>query len=365
MKLKKLLCILLCAVICVTTLVSCGEGGIGSWSGAYGEPEPPREEIALNMYIIVGEGTTKNAITTVQNMINQYTKSNFSTILTVHYLTEAEYEDKVMADIAADKTNTPIGGAVPEVDILLVTSADMMDQLMDGQYLLDLTSYFNTDTYGKLNTNIAESLLLASKIDGKFYCVPNNHVVGSYEYLVINKAKAEELNYGPKTITTYDTMEKCQELCDAIAANGDTVEDFVYEIKNGKYEDKAAIEASGEWVCNIVKKPVVTAEEAFASAFAVSSTIDEKNAERCFEILYALNMDVYFRNLLQYGVNVTNYTIDENEVVTRKINDENNAYNMNILYTGNLFKAYFCEELGWTKTAKTNGEAQNNDSTAN
>ena len=227
------------------------------------------------------------------------------------------------------------------------------------------SEFFNSDTYGTLNTNIAESLLAASKIDNKFYCVPNNHVVGAYEYLVINKDKAEELNFGPKTITTYDTYDKSADLRAAIEANGDTVSDYVYLIEDGKYEDKAAIEASGEWVCNIVSKPVATAAEAFSSAFAISSTIDAEYADRCFEILFALNMDTYFRNLLQYGVNVTNYTIDDNEVVTRKINDENNAYNMNLLYTGNVFKAYYCEELGWTKDAKTYGEAQNLDSTFN
>ena len=32
---------------------------------------------------------------------------------------------------------------------------------------------------------------------------------------------------------------------------------------------------------------------------------------------------------------------------------------MDLLYTGDIFKAYFCEELGWNEAAKADYAAQN------
>ena len=353
-------------VICALTLISCGEGELGAWKDKYDYEKEVREEIELHMYIIVGEGTTSNAITTVQNMINQYTESNFKTTLTVHYLTASEYEDTLKEHLAADKKGEKVGNADAQVDILLVTNEALMNELMDGSYLADLTEFYDSDTYGTINTNIAESLLDAARVDGKLYCVPNNHVVGNYEYLVINKTMAEELNYGPLTLASYTTYEATAALrADMASKKGlsqNEIDANVYVKSDGMYEDKAEIEASGEWICNIVSKPVATAAEVYSSAFAISSTTEY--SERCFEIIFALNMQAEFRNLLQYGVNITNYTIDEDGVVTRKLDDENNAYNMNLLYTGTVFKAYYCEELGWTEAAKTNGEAQNANSRA-
>ena len=50
----------------------------------------------------------------------------------------------------------------------------------------------------------------------------------------------------------------------------------------------------------------------------------------------------------------------ENGVVTRLGGD--NAYNMNLLYTGDVFKAYYCEELGWNETNYNNWFNQNEES---
>ena len=75
------------------------------------------------------------------------------------------------------------------------------------------------------------------------------------------------------------------------------------------------------------------------------------------EILYTINADKTVRNLLQYGVENTHYTLtDDNYIVPT----ENNSYNMNLLYTGDMFNAYYCEK--WTKDMAVNGDKQNSQS---
>ena len=62
---------------------------------------------------------------------------------------------------------------------------------------------------------------------------------------------------------------------------------------------------------------------------------------------------------MQYGVQDINYTISEDKVVT--LNPEN-LYVMDLLYTGDLFKAYYCEAYDWTSEDRENRFIQNEES---
>ena len=73
--------------------------------------------------------------------------------------------------------------------------------------------------------------------------------------------------------------------------------------------------------------------------------------------------DHYFRNLLLYGVEFTNYLTDANGNVV-SYTEGDNVYNMNPIYTGNLFYALYSEQKGWNKTVKNNGKSQNDESVA-
>ena len=341
--------------MCVMALASCGDESLGSELPDLKDKIETSEikEITLEMYVIVGEGTTDNAIATVQNMINQHTELEYKVRLSMHYLTAEEYYETVMSDINASKGENPAKFA----DIVLVNSEAMMLELHEAGLLTDLTTYFDSKSYGTLNRSITEALLDASLIDGKHYSVPNNRVLGNYEYLIVKQSAAENLNFGPLTVAEYKSLEDAAELIAAMNDNGVSVEDNIKYITDGMYEDKAEYEAEG-WVCNIAKRPTVTSEMAHSSAFVITSTC--RYPARAFEILFELNSDEYFRNLVQYGVKETNYTIEDGKV--KRFLDGDNAYNMNILYTGNLFTAYYCDDFGWTKDVAANGNNQNADS---
>ena len=126
-------------------------------------------------------------------------------------------------------------------------------------------------------------------------------------------------------------------------------------ITDGKYETKVELEAQG-MSCVILEKPQVTKADAYASAFAITTDCDEENYERAMEIIYEINTNVHFRNLLQYGVKNTNYTIDDNNFITFIEGDS--SYKMNLLYTGDLFIAYYVDGV-YTPDTKKNGEKQN------
>lgn len=206
-----------------------------------------------------------------------------------------------------------------------------------------------------------------------YYTVPNSRTLGEYKYLVIDRTKAHFYHYSDTDLRAMSSFADAQDLCTKISNDGEDPSLYVYET-TGIYADKAKLEAQGK-ICNVISKPTVTTEDAFASAFAISSaligkTVDENGntvadyskVNRAMNIIFALHNDLYLRNLLQYGVKNTNYEIDDNNVVTR-FDGENTRYEMNLLYTGAYDMAYYCEALGHTKATVESAKQQNSDAT--
>lgn len=117
----------------------------------------------------------------------------------------------------------------------------------------------------------------------------------------------------------------------------------------------------------MMENPRATTASVFDSMFAVSELSSEDI--RAMEIITYLNTDVEFRNLLQYGVENTNYTL--NTVIKEKdgvdeeyyyvTETENNLYKMDVNKTGNAFIAYPTTEEGIDELEY--GKMQNLDAT--
>ncbi len=395
---KKIICMAICALLLCFLLVSCDEDvvtGAQNELDKLGFQETVIEDVELDFYIIVGESTTENAMVTVEFLINQYLEEKFNTTLDIHYLTEAEYADTVTNDLALEGED--------KADIVLINSVGLFDTLYESNLLANITKQFDSTAYGQLNKKVCHSLIEASimyesvqgvnSLQPMNYCVPNNHVIGEYNYILINKKVAEDLSFGSnKTnkITSRDA-EATQEFIERVETFGGqfgyTVEESI-KFVTGTYADKALYEAQG-YICNPDGTaenpngyPVVNRAEAFSSAFAiarhekderyangnvdseVSSTIrNEYNNyyNRCMDIIYALNTDEYLRNLLQYGASGTCYSLDDDGNVV-SFTEGTGVYEMNLLYTGNVFIAYYCPAIGWTKEVAEYGQPQNDDS---
>ena len=260
---KKILSLILCLAMACAFLVSCGDGEIGDYIKNYPETDNTVERLDLNLYIVTGDSTTENAKVSVSTRIAGYTKTDYSTVLNVHYVSAASYEKTVNDAIKNGGQNTP--------HIILITSKAMFDTLHSatgGSKLVDLTEYYASKAYGRLNTQIAESLLDASRIDGKLYTVPNNHVVAEYEYLVINKEVAvQTLHYTNEEISGYKSLADAQELIAEMEAAGYQNVSELVRVVSGPYELRETL--SVDSFCNVIKVPTVTSEEAFSSAFAI------------------------------------------------------------------------------------------------
>ena len=398
---KKLLAMILCLAMTMLLLVGCVEDEIGGDLDGYKDKYSPslRKNIELDFYIVYEEGTTENAIVTVERMINSHLSDQYKTTLDMHYLTMDEYEETVLADV--QKTGED------RADIVLVIGKDMFDALYSDHALANLSvspkqlggdgsGFLGTTKYGKLNTQISTTLLNASLIKEQRttyqdvpydvynrYTIPNNHVIGSYEYVLINKEAARAVNFGNDKLSAMLTYESTEELRAALASYGVYDVDECVKVAVGMYSDKALYESQG-YFCNISRYPTVDAEEAFLSSFAIVraendlSYLETKDPspkdegivkdtsyldhyDRCMEVIYALNTDVYFRNLIMYGVKGTNHSVDDNGSIV-PYTDGPGVYNMNLLYTGDVFKANFCEVMNWNSAAKLNGEEQNKQS---
>lgn len=398
---KKLLSLMLCIVFVCCTLVGCGQDIIGEYLENYNTNQVTDDKIEkLNFYIITGDNTSAEAKITVPQNINAYLKEKYEIELNIVYCTASEYESTLTA--AMNKTNE-----AERPDIILINTKDMFMDLYEG--LVPLNDFYNHRDFKKINTIVDKTLLAASSViysaDGTptYYTVPNNHVVGEYKYVVINKAMARDtLHFSNEEIANMTTEESLEELVAAISAyyNSDscnselTEEEFIAQyvkFVNGSYADKTLLEynvananeitadSSTVNFVNINSYPNATADEAFSSAFAIVKHLDdgENNSEekqasldshytKCMKIIYALNTDAQLKNMLQYGYVGTNYRFVKNHKNenTNYITLEKGAevvYQMNPVYTGNLFISYYCEELGWNETIHNNILKQNAD----
>ena len=396
---KKLLSLMLCIVLVCLALVGCSEDVIGEYLPNYQTGGVTDDQIEkLNFYIITGENTSSDAIITVPQNINTYLKEKYHIELNIEYLTEfsTENQEKPYADMVYDAMNTTVEDNRP--DIVLINSADMFDKLYADNELLALNTapfdFYNGD-FRSLNKTVDPSLLAASLIDNAYYTVPNNHVIGHYEYIVIDKTMARDiLHFSPDELADMTTEESLEELKNAIIAYDSTldVNDYVKVITDGYYTDYETLQyvnlQSGETskskvnFVNIKAYPNATKEQAFLSAFAIVKHLDDdgdptkyseekvallnKHYTKCMKIIYALNNDAEFKNMLQYGYVGTNYSFVTNEknentnYITLNTN-KTVRYEMNNIHTGDPFISYYCESISWNETIHNNWLRQNAD----
>ena len=396
---KKLLSLLLCIVLVCLALVGCKEDVIGEYLPNYQTGSVTDDQIEkLNFYIITGEGTSAEAMITVPQNINTYLKEKYHIELNIHYLTEfaTETQVKSYADTVYEDMNTTVEQDRP--DVILINGADMFDKLYADNELLALNTapfdFYNGD-FRSLNKDIDPSLLSASLVSNAYYTVPNNHVIGHYEYIVIDKTMARDtLHFSNEEIEAMTTEESLEELKNAITAYDNTldVNDYVKVITDGYYTDYEALqylnlknnESSDSKVnfVNIKAYPNATKEQAFLSAFAIVKQLDDdgdptkyseekvailnNHSTTCMRIIYALNSDPELKNMLQYGYVGTNYSFVTNEkhentnYITLNTN-QTVRYEMNNIHTGNPFISYYCEAKSWNEATHSNWLKQNAD----
>lgn len=111
-----------------------------------------------------------------------------------------------------------------------------------------------------------------------------------------------------------------------------------------------------DYYMNVIEYPRIDEEQVFGNMLGVS--VFSRNLQRSMEIITYLNTNSELRNILQYGIEGVNYTVNTTEK-GKTITRLNEDYMLDLEATGNVFVAY--PEEGMAADAWTYGKNQNKD----
>ncbi len=264
---KRVVCVLLCGVMLFTGAVF---GGCASNSGSNSTGDATsdtskdntnteRSSMTLSLWVPTSADTTKEAISAVEEAINQLTQAEYDTAIKLYAIPENEYDAKVKEHIetittrrkeedqaAIDKRKQEIAdaqnGISAEATVADTTAA--ADAKTDGEYSLvvpsaegyanieknqmdiflihgtsDYDYYANNYYIESLNEELSGNakillsyiypdFLTAAEIDGSVYGIPNNHAIGKYTYFLVNKRLVAEEYLDPTQLTSIGACEQ-------------------------------------------------------------------------------------------------------------------------------------------------------------
>lgn len=227
---KRILSLLLCAVMLIPMMLTgCGDGG-------YSTVQLKQNPITLTIYTITDEKTTDEGLKQAQDAINEITEYDFNTRIVLKAFTADEYRDMLMADIEEAAANyeepedtlpvdTTAGDEGEEegitteskvfverdeivypdlngtqVDIVLINSIDLYNDLVQNGHIQSLDVDLQNDA--KIINKFVNPIFTDATVgvDEMHYAVPNNRLVGEYEYLLLNKKLVDSYYYSPEDI---------------------------------------------------------------------------------------------------------------------------------------------------------------------
>ena len=233
---KKFTCLLLCLVAMLSLMF----GGCGEEDGTDLENETSaRKAVTVNMWLISEKEVSAETEALVEEAFNELTQSKYTTKVDFIFLTEDEYFDTLDAKLAAaaeNKANEDPGiflpGLAEETTEAVETTAEMIVNEL-GQRLLKypdveehqidiiflagqerLQQYIQEGKLSAMDTNlnstskvlkdyIYPSFLEQIKYEKSTYAIPNNHLIGEYTYLLVNKDLAEKYYIDVSKISTF------------------------------------------------------------------------------------------------------------------------------------------------------------------
>lgn len=256
---KKLISLLLAAMMTVGTFAGCASSAEEEDVATADTEESVRVSMTLTLALPTKAGTTDEAIEKVESAINRLTQAKYDTAIDLILIPENEYQsyideklDSISAQILAEEeeaeakrkelkalkaqgvdvssmeteetTETEeteeetivneLGISIkqyPEVgekqfDIFLVQGYDNYLRYIENEYIQQLDSELSGNSK-ILKTYIYPTFLNLANVSGT-YGIPNNHPVGEYQYLLVNKELVEQYDYDPADLTT---LLKCTE----------------------------------------------------------------------------------------------------------------------------------------------------------
>ncbi len=255
---KKLSCLLI-ALAMLAGMSSCGDGSAGIDTSAN-----TKYNMTLTMWLPTSEDTTDEAVEKVEAAINKITKKNYKTAIDITAVPDDKYDEAIKEKVleveeaakrtaaeeaerkrkekeakkkgetlppeTTDVTTVPVtvtgeDGSIQEyypsakadqLDIFCIRGYENFAFYAENGYLAPLDE--SLDASSKLiKSYVYPTFLEWGKIPGDTttYAIPNNHVIGEYTYLLLNKEMCTKLCYDPSELTS---LLDCQQFIEDIGA---------------------------------------------------------------------------------------------------------------------------------------------------
>ena len=253
---KKLTSLLLAALLTAGSLVGCSSKAEEEDVATADTEQSVRVSMTLTLTLPTKSGTTDEAAQKVEAAINRLTQAKYDTAIDLRLIPENEYQEyidntltsintKILEEESAaesrrkeikalkaqgvdvsgmdtgdDEETTEtveteeetivndLGISIkqyPEVgdtqfDIFLVQGYDNYNSYIENEYIQQLDSELSGSSK-ILKTYIYPTFLDLANVSGT-YAIPNNHPVGEYQYLLVNKELVDTYDYDPDELTT-------------------------------------------------------------------------------------------------------------------------------------------------------------------
>ncbi len=270
---KKIVSIVLATVLALGMLSACGQTNEEVDVEAADTEATSRVAMTLTLWLPT-ENCTAEAAEAVSAALNRLTQAKYDTALDIKFIPRNEYADAINGRLdeirsieeaeeeAAEayrkwvKEQKAMGITVeeteeeteetlpledetivnelgititkyPEVgqkqfDIFLVTSYDQYMDYIDNEYIQQLDGELSGSSK-LLKTYIYPTYLALANVSGT-YGIPNNHPVGEYQYLLVNKELVDKYDYDPESLSS---VLKC----------GEFIKDIGNQVKKGDLQD--------------------------------------------------------------------------------------------------------------------------------
>lgn len=237
---KKIWRLLLCVCLVVPlALASCSSG---SSVDTNSDVNSTRVPVSISMWVVTDKATTPEEEKAMADAFNEVTKSDYSTRVVFSFFTEEEYEEQLNAKLAKCASNRNGLPKLPtdpsaytyrdergittirwpdvneyQADIVLITGEEMYRRYASSGYLTALDDVLNNTYKDTIMKAVNTAMMENAKYNDSWYAIPNNHMVGEYTYMLVNKEMAEKYYFSESDFTSFGTGTAAARLIDDIA----------------------------------------------------------------------------------------------------------------------------------------------------
>ncbi len=267
---KKLICILISVIFVLSAVLTGCSGSKKTEEEETGQTNTSsttttvRRPMTLSLWLPTDAGTSQDAVKKVEEQLNKIAEQKFMTHIELHAVSDAEYQEAIDAKIngiadvekrqaeeaekrrlkeielakqgltldeyEAEQTETDTGKDDPaedtsdypavkedQLDIFLIRGYENYLNYIDNNLVEMLDGELNTNS--RLLRTFVYPTFLECVNQGGVYAIPNNHVIGEYQLLLINKELCEKYDYD---IDEMESLKDCR--------------DFILDIGNMKLD---------------------------------------------------------------------------------------------------------------------------------